>query len=447
MKIHRFLDRFFHLHSRGTTVGREMVAGMTTFAAMSYIIVVNPMILSSTGMDKQGLLLATVLSAVVGTLIMALWANLPIALAPGMGTNIVFAQILVAQMGVSWQTGLSMVFLNALIFLALSLTRWRERIIAAFPEPIKLGMQCSIGAFVAYLGLKSAGLVVTVPGSIAGLGNLGDYAALLALAGIVATLVLVKWRIPGALLISIIAITIAGSFIHGVDGKVLTVWPEHLVAMPIFKTDLIGAFDFHGFLSKFHLLLPVTLYFLLSEFFAGTATLFGVTRRANLLTASGNLPDARAAFASDALASVVGAAVGTSTVTAYVESVAGVEAGGRTGLVGVTVALLFGLSLFFAPLITIVPVQATAPVLVLVGFLMMEGLREIDLSRFDTSLPPLLMTLVTVWTSDLMVGMAFGCFAYTLLVAVRQRPQRVTLAVLALDAVFVLYLVLRNSIN
>ncbi|AEK64143.1 Xanthine/uracil/thiamine/ascorbate permease family protein [Collimonas fungivorans Ter331] len=447
MRIHRFLDRFFHLHGRGTTAGREMIAGMTTFAAMSYIIVVNPMILSSTGMDKQSLLLATVVSAAVGTLIMALWANLPIALAPGMGTNIVFAQILVGQMGVSWQTGLTMVFLNALIFLGLSLTRWRERIIAAFPEPIKLGMQCSIGAFVAYLGLKSAGLVVAVPGSVAGLGNLGDHAALLALGGIVATPLLVRWRVPGALLISIVAITIAGSFIHGADGKVLTLWPEHMAAVPTIKTDLIGAFDFHQFLSKFHLLLPVTLYFLLSEFFAGTATLFGVTRRANLLTASGNLPDARAAFASDALASVVGAAVGTSTVTAYVESVAGVESGGRTGLVGVTVAVLFALSLFLAPLITIVPVQATAPALVLVGFLMMEGLREIDLLRLDASIPPLLMTLVTVLTTDLMVGMAFGCFAYTLLVAALRRQQKVTLAMLALDAVFVLYLVLRNSIN
>ncbi|SFI38071.1 putative MFS transporter, AGZA family, xanthine/uracil permease [Collimonas sp. OK307] len=444
--MNRFLDRIFELHSRGTSAGREMLAGLTTFAAMSYIIVVNPMILSATGMDKQSLLLATVVAAALGTLVMAFWANLPIAMAPGMGTNIVFAQVLVGQMGVSWQTGLTMVFMNAVIFLILSLTKWRSAIIAAFPVPIKLGIQCSIGAFVAWLGLKNAGLIVAAPGSLITFGKLSDHGALLALAGIIATPMLMARRVPAALLVSIIAITIAGSFIHGTDGRLLTVWPDHLLVAPHFKTDLIGAFDLHQFVSKFYLLLPITLYFLLSEFFAGTATLFGVSRRANLLDSSGQLPNARAAFASDALASVIGAAVGTSTVTAYVESVTGVEAGGRTGLTGVVVALLFALSLFLAPLIAVVPMQATAPVLVLVGMLMMEGLCEIDVKRPEASLPPLLMTLVTVCTAELMVGMALGCFAYTLIVAAQPRQRKLTFAVLCLNAVFVLYLILRNSI-
>jgi len=205
------------------------------------------------------------------------------------------------------------------------------------------------------------------------------------------------------------------------------------------------AFDFHEFFTKFLLLLPVTLYFLLSEFFSGTATLFAVTRRANLMTA-GEMPNAKAAFASDALSSIVGAAVGTSTVTAYVESVAGVEAGGRTGLSGVVVAGLFVLALFFGPLIEIIPAQATAPALVLVGLLMMEGLAGLDLTQPEATLPPLSMVLFTVCTGDLMVGLSVGCFVYTLTTAALGQWAKITPMVVGLDAAFVIFLVLRNTI-
>jgi AGZA family xanthine/uracil permease-like MFS transporter len=439
------IKTFFDIERRGSTIKRELVAGLTTFAAMSYIVIVNPLILSSTGMDRGALLLATVISAAVGTLVMALWANLPIALAPGMGSNIVFAQVLVAQMGVSWKTGLAMVFLNAVLFLLVSLTRWREKIIRAFPASIKLGIQCSIGIFIAYLGLKNGGLVVADHHSFIAFAKLSDPAVLLVFVGIVLTPVLIVLRLPGAFVLSILGITLAGLFVHHADGQVVTRWPEHLVALPAVSSTLFLAFDFREFFRKFLLLLPVTLYFLLSEFFSGTATLFAVTRRANLMTA-GEMPNAKAAFASDALSSIIGAAVGTSTVTAYVESVAGVEAGGRTGLSGVVVAGLIVLSLFFGPLIEVIPLQATAPALVLVGLLMMEGLAGLDLRQPEATLPPLSMLLFTVCTGDLMVGLSVGCFVHTLITAALGQWAKITPMVVGLDAAFVVFLVLRNAI-
>ncbi len=446
LRVRHRLESFFQMKSRGTTVGRELIAGATTFAAMSYIIVVNPLILSSTGMSRPGLLLATVLSAVIGTLIMALWANLPIAMAPGMGTNIVFAQVLVAQMGISWQAGLAMVFLNGVIFAALSLTRWRQVIVASFPEPIKLGMQCSIGIFVGYLGLKNGGLIIAEANGAIAFANLTDPTVLLATAGIVLTPLLVVMRVPGALLISIFAITLAGHFIQDAHGVYLTATPTDWFAVPSLDSDVFMALDFRQFFRQFLTLLPVTLYFLLSEFFSGTSTLVGVSRRAGLMNADGQIPRARAAFTSDAMASVIGAVAGTSTVTAYVESVAGIEAGGRTGLVGVAVAALFALSLFFAPLIAVVPLLATAPALVLVGILMLEGLADIDPSRPDCTLPPLFMVIVTACTGDLMVGLALGALVYTLVLVALRDWARIRPMLLLLDAVLGIYLVLRGYV-
>lgn len=437
-------DRYFQLRARGTTPAREAVAGCTTFAAMSYIIVVNPLILSAAGMDRNGLFLATIVSAMVGTLVMALWANLPIALAPGMGTNIVFAQVLVGQMGVPWQTGLAMVLLNALVFLALSLTRWRARIVAAFPEPVKLGMQCSIGVFIAWLGLRSGGLLVADSATLVAFSRLHEGAAWLTLGGILFTAMLLARRVPGAFLLTIFAVTALGLFVKDGGGRPLTVLPASWSGIPAFHGDLLFALDLRGFFTHFMLLLPVTLYFLLIEFFSGTATMFGVIRAAGLLTTTGDLPRARAAFAADALGSVIGAAAGTSTVTAFVESVAGVEAGARTGLSGVVVAALFGLALLFGPILTAIPACATAPVLVMVGVCMLDGLRGLDTSAPEHCLPPLLMLLVTACCADLMVALALGCFVYTLMLLAKRRWPGAM--VIGLDAVFVLYLALRGAI-
>jgi len=440
-------QRFFGLRTRGTTVRRELLAGATTFAAMSYIMVVNPLILSSTGMSRSGLLLATVLATVVGTLVMALWANLPIALAPGMGSNIVFAQILVNQMGVTWQAGLAMVFLNALIFMILSLTRWRQIIIQSFPEPIKLGMQCSIGIFIAYLGLKSGGVITADSAANIGFAQFTNPAVMVVTIGIVATPCLIALRVPGAFLISIIGITIAGMFIPDGHGHTLTTLPSHFFAVPTLSSDLMFKLDFRQFFHQFIVLLPLTLYFLLGEFFAGTSTMLAVCRRAGLVQPNGEIMSARAAFTSDALASVVGAIAGTSTTTAYAESITGVEAGGRTGLVGVVVAVLFLVALIASPLITAIPVQATAPTLVLVGILMMEGLRDIEVEHTGSALPPLLMVVVTACTGDMMVGLALGSFVYTAVLIARRDWARLTPVLFGVNAVLVLFLVVRGLVS
>ncbi len=439
------LGRYFGVRASGSSLSREFVAGITTFGAMSYIIVVNPLILSAAGVDRHALIATTVIASALGTLIMALWARLPIALAPGMGSNIVFAQVVVLQLGASYATALTMVLTGAAAMLALSLSRWRAKIVVGLPPSIRLGIQCAIGLFVAYLGMKNGGLVVDRHGSPA-FGDLGDPAVLLALAGVLVTPMLLARKVPAALLLSIAAVTLLGLFVHGADGRAITPWPERVFDWPRLPTELLFAFDFHAFARQFLVLFPITLYFFLSDFFSATATLVGVTRRGRMMTPDGDIPNARRAYAADGLASVVGAAVGSSTVVAYVESAAGIEAGGRTGLTALVVAVLFGLAWFAWPLIAIVPAQATAPALVMVGLLMLEDLSELDTSSAENFMPPLLTLLVTAVTTDLMLGMAAGLFSYTLIVIALGRRALVTPVLLSLDAAFSLYIVLMRHV-
>ncbi|CAN5469301.1 NCS2 family permease [soil metagenome] len=440
------IDRFFNIQASGSTVGRECVAGLTTFGAMSYIVAVNPQILSAAGIDRHALIATTIIASALGSLLMALWARLPIALAPGMGSNIVFAQVVVVQLGMSYQVAFTMVFIGALLMTALSLSRWREKLVFGLPSSIKLGIQCAIGIFIAWLGLRSAGIVVTTDGRVA-VGDLSDPAVLLAMAGILITPVLVARRIPAALLISIVSITVIGLVLPSASGHAITPMPDQLFDWPRLPTELFWAFDFREFASHFWLVLPITLYFFISDFFSATATLVGVTRRGKLMTADGQIPNARQAYGADGIASVIGAVVGTSTVVAYVESAAGIEAGGRTGLTALVVAILFALAWFAWPLIAIVPPQATAPALVMVGLLMLEDLRDIDATSAENTVPPLLTMLVTAVTTDLMFGMAAGLFSYTLLVAGLGRRRLVTPTLLVLDAAFVLYLVLMRHVG
>jgi AGZA family xanthine/uracil permease-like MFS transporter len=305
-------------------------------------------------------------------------------------------------------------------------------------------MQCSLGVFIAWLGLRSGGLLVGDAGALVAFSKLHDSASWLTLFGILFTAMLLACRVRGAFLVTILVVTVLGLFVHDASGRALTSLPAAWFGLPVLNSSLLFALDFHGFFSRFAVLLPVTLYFLLIEFFSGTATMFGVIRAAGLLQKNGDLPRARAAFASDAMGSVIGAVAGTSTVTAFVESVAGVEAGGRSGLTGVVVAALFGLTLFFGPLLTAIPACATAPVLVMVGLCMLEGLRDLDMSTPENYLPPLIMLLLTACCADLMVALALGCFAYTLMALAQRRWPGAMM--LGLDAVFVLYLALRGAI-
>lgn len=435
------LGRYFGVRASGSTIGREWVAGLTTFGAMSYIIAVNPMILSAAGMDRHALIATTIIASVIGSLLMALWARLPIALAPGMGSNIIFAQVVVLHLGVSYQTAFTMVLVGAVLMLALGLSRWREKVVLGIPPPIRLGIQCAIGLFVAYLGLKSGGLVVVRDGSTA-FGNLADPAVLLTAIGVLILPAMMAARVPAALLLSIVAFTIVGFFVTSAGGKPVTQAPERLMDWPRLPVELFFAFNFGEFFQKFFVVLPITLYFFISDFFAATATLIGVTRRGKLMTPEGDIPNARRAYAADGLASVIGAAAGTSTVVTYVESAAGIEAGGRTGLTALVVAGFFALAWFFWPAIAIVPPQATAPALVMVGLLMMEDLRDIDTSSPELCVPPLLTVLITVVATDLMLGMAAGLFSYTLLMVALRRARELKPVLLGLDAAFVLYIVL-----
>ena len=436
-------DRF-GLRRAGSTPLGEIIAGITTFGAMSYIVAVNPAILATTGADRHDLVIVTALAACVGTLLMALLARLPIALAPGMGSNIVFAQIVVVRMGLSYGTALAMVLIGGILFLALSVSRWRSRMVDGFPDGIRIGMQCGLGLFIATIGLHGGGLVVAGHHGPA-FGDLRMPAVLLVFAGLLATTMLLMRRVPAALLLSIAGLTIAGLFVPLPSGGMVTPMPVHVVSLPVVPRHLLFAWDFREFFAHFFLVLPITFYFFLSDFFSATATLIAVTRRAGLLDAEGRILNGRRAYLADGLASIIGSALGSPTVVAYVESAAGVESGGRTALTGLVVAFLFFCAIFFWPLLAIIPPQATAPALVVVGLLMMQGFAQLAVDRLEESIPAVLILLITVTTSDLMMGICTGCFAYTLMMLARGAWRSLFPVMYAVDAVLVFYIFLSRA--
>jgi len=423
---------------------RELVAGLTTFGAVSYVIVVNPAIVSPAGPDVHSLIVVTALVSMLGTLIMALLADLPVALAPGMGMNAVFAQTMVIRMGVPYSTALVVIFISGVLFLILAVTRWRARIMQGFPEPVLIGMQGGLGLFIAYLGLANGGLVVN---SAQGpqFGSLHDPVVLLVTAGALITPVLLAARIPAALLLSIAATAAAGLFIHHAGGKPMTALPTQYFDLPRIPHELFFNLDFGDYFRNIGKLLPITFYFLISGFFYTGSTLITVLRRANMVGGNGRIIYERRAYSTDALASAVGALLGSCQVGAYVESAAGVEAGGRTGLTAMVVAALFAVSLVAWPLIGAIPTEATAPALLITGILMLDIVATIDTSKPEGMVPPLLMMLVAVVTSDLMMSLCLGCFVYTLIVVARRQWQALTPMVIGLDAILGVYLVLMNA--
>ncbi|ACI50252.1 Xanthine/uracil/vitamin C permease [Gluconacetobacter diazotrophicus PA1 5] len=448
--VRGWIDRTFHVTRRGSTLARELVAGLTTFGAMAYIMIVNPAIMALAGLDRHDMIMTTIAASVCGSLLMALMANLPIALAPAMSSNLVFAQVVVVQMGVKPSVAFTMVLIGGLAFVALSLTRWRQRIVMGFPIPVRNGIHCAIGAFIAHIGMVSGGLAV---GGAQGFsfGSLHDPAVLLGLAGLFLAATLQMLRVPAGMLLSIVAVTVAGCFVRHPGGHPVTTLPAAWLEWPHYPTNMLFPFDFHGFLSHIGIVLPVTIYFFLGDFFDATGTMMAVTRRAGLTVEDGQPLLGRAAFAADGTASVIGSVLGTSTVSAYLESLVGAEAGGRTGLVGVTVALLFLLSSVLWPVITAVPAVATAPVLVLVGLGMLSDMGRSGAQSGDGDvggvLAPLLMVLVTVMTGNFMVSLALGLLLYTVLAVAGRRWAEVTPILLALDAVFVVYLVLASGMG
>jgi len=434
----RLLDRLSPMPGvAGTTsLRREIVAGLTTFGAMGYVVVVNPHILSATGADPHALIVITALAAMAGSLLMGLIGRLPIALAPAMGSNVVFAQVAAAGSGVSYDTALVMVLVGGVMFTLFSATRLREHLVIGFPDAVRIGLQCGLGLFIAAIGLRNGGLI----GTGGHFGDLRQPAVLLSALAVIATPVLMVLRVPAALLVSIVVITVFGLVVPGANGKMLTHLPAHMLQVPPWPTDYVMAFDFHAFLRQLPLALPLAGYFFLGDFFSATATLIGVTRRASLMDAQGRMPNARAAYLADGIASLVGACLGSSTVAAYVESATGVESGGRTGLTALVVAGLFGLSTFCWPLIAAIPAQATAPALVMVGVLMMDGIRHLDHTRLENVVSAVLILLLTVATGNLVVGLSAGCFSYTLMaLALRIRVAPILLLT---DGLLIAYLIL-----
>jgi len=434
------IERFFKLREHETSISREIVAGLTTFAAMAYILAVNPSILSTTGMDKGALITATAVSSAVMTTVMALATNYPIALAPGMGLNAFFAFTICGVKGVPWNAALGLVFYSGLIFMMLSITGLRQKLIAAIPLELKLAITAGIGFFIAFIGLKNGGVVVGNPATLVSFGDLSKPGPLLVVAGIIFTAILVTRKIPGAIILTIAAITIVGLLIPSPDGKgMLTPTPSAILNLPASLEPTFLKLDLFYLWSHFFTALPLVLAILFVDLFDNMGTLIGVSKRAGALDQQGNLPRIGRALMADAGAAMFGSLLGTSTVTSYIESAAGVEAGGRTGLTVIATACFFLLSLVLTPLILVVPAVATAPALVIVGAFMMQGLTELDLNDFSKAAPAFVTILAMPLAFSISEGIAFGLLTHVGVKVGSGKAQEVNLVTYILAVLFVLH--------
>lgn len=434
------LARWFKLSALGSTVPRELQAGLTTFAAMAYILAVNPLILADTGMDRAALVTVTALTAAVSTALMALLTNFPLALAPGMGINAFFTYTICLGAGVRWQEALGMVFVNGVIFLLLSVSGVREKIVRAIPYPLKLAITCGIGLFIAFIGLKNGGVIVDHPATFVTHGDFASGPVALCLAGVALTLVLVARRVPGAIILGIVATTLVGLLVpDGAGGRVTTL-PGSWFSVPASPAPVFFKLEF-GFLSSwtaFQTALPLILTLLLVDMFDNIGTLIGVTKRAGLLDADGNLPKAGRALVADSFAAILSSLFGTSTVVSYIESASGVEAGGRSGLTALTTAVLMLLALFLTPLILAVPAAATAPALVVVGIFMLQSFTEIKMEDFRTAAPVALILIGIPLTFSIAEGIGLGLIAAALLALTTGRGRAFPIAGYVIAAVFFL---------
>ena len=434
------LTRLYRLPENGTTVGRELQAGATTFAAMAYILAVNPAILAAAGMPQPALITVTALTAAISTLLMGWMTNFPLALAPGMGINAYFAFTICLGLGVSWQSALGLVFVNGCIFLALSVTGIREKIIAAIPHALKLAITCGIGLFIAFIGLKNGGLVIASPATFVTHGDFGAPPVLLCLGGILFTAVLVARRVPGAIMLSILAVTAVGLVVPNGAGGTVTRLPASLFSLPASPAPTFLQLNFDLLVNDLAKALPIILTLLLVDMFDNIGTLIGVTQRAGLLGPDGKLPKAGRALVADSLAAILSSLLGTSTVVSYIESASGVEAGGRTGLTGATVAVLFLLALFLTPVILAIPAAATAPALVIVGVFMFQSVAQLKLDDFAGVVPVFLIIVGIPLSFSIAEGIGLGLIAYAVLMLATGRGRQAPALTYVLAAVFALHL-------
>lgn len=429
-----FFEKQFRLKEHHTDTKTELLAGVTTFMTMAYILVVNPLILSNAGMDFGAVFTATAISSIIATLVMAFYANYPFALAPGMGLNAFFAYGIVLGMGYSWQMALAAVFIEGIIFILLTIFNIREAIVKAIPLNLKHAVSVGIGLFIAFIGLKNAGVVIPFEATIITLGDMTSPGAIMALIGLVITGVLLAKGIRGALLIGIFATTLIGIPLG------LTQLPSNLISAPPSIAPVFLQFDFSRLFSLDMLIILFTLLFV--DLFDTLGTLVGVASKADMLDETGNLPKAKQALFADAVGTTVGACLGTSTVTTYVESAAGVAEGGRTGLTALSTAGMFVVALFLSPLFLMIPGAATAPALVLVGLFMMSPIRKIDLDDYTEALPAFLTIIMMPLTFSIAEGIVFGMVSYTALKIFTGKIKDVSIIMIVLSLLFVIHLAL-----
>jgi AGZA family xanthine/uracil permease-like MFS transporter len=425
------IDRYFKISERNSTIASEIRAGLTTFLTMAYILFVNPSILSATGMPAQDVAIATALASAIATLIMGLYANFPFALAPGMGLNAYFTYGVVLGMGIPWQVALTAVFIEGLLFMALAMSGLRTRMINAIPNSLKIATMTGIGLFLAIIGFANAKLTMDHPATLVTLGSLSDPMTLMALLGILVMGGLLIRRVKGAVLIGIAVITV----IAWASG--LSPAPEQIFSVPTLPEETLFALDFDQIFTA--TLLTVIIAFFFVDIFDTAGTLLGVGRLAGFLDDKGHLPGSERAFLSDGAGTTVGALLGTSTVTSYIESAAGVEEGGRTGLTAVVVSLMFFAALFFTPLFTAVPAMATAPALIVVGALMMKGAKDLDWTQMEDAIPAFLTIVAMPFTYSIAHGITLGIISYVLLRVVTLRLREINPVMGVLTVLLLLY--------
>lgn len=431
------MENFFKLKENNTNVKTEVVAGITTFMTMAYILAVNPLILAETGMDPGGVFTATALAATIATLIMALYAKYPFGLAPGMGLNAFFTYSVVMRMGKSWEFALTAVLIEGIIFVLLSFINVREAIFNSIPVNLKNAVSAGIGLFVAFIGLAGSGIIVAGSGTLLGLGDLTSGAPVVCIIGLAVTGLLLAKNVKGALLIGILVSTLVGIPLG------VTIIPENfssILSLPPSVKDV--AFKFVGFNEIFSLdMLIVVFTFLFVDIFDTVGTLAGVASKADMLDEDGKLPRVGKALMADAVGTIAGACLGTSTVTTFVESASGVAEGGRTGLTALSTAGMFALALFFAPLFTMIPAAATAPALIIVGLFMISSISKIDFSDFTEAIPAFLTITMMPFAYSIAEGIVFGMVSYVLLKAITGRFKEISLTMWILSFLFIVRII------
>ncbi|MGL4722407.1 MAG: NCS2 family permease [Desulfovibrionaceae bacterium] len=430
--MRQYIERVFHLKKNNTSIKKESLAGITTFMAMSYILIVQPTLMKAAGMPIESVAVATAVISAIATFAMGIYTKYPFALAPGMGTNIFFAFTLVAGGIFTWQQGMAIVFLSGLLFFIMTVFGFRETIANFLPLPIKLGIGSSVGIFLIYLGLKSAGFMVfTADGP--SLGNVSSPTVLLAIIGFLFTLILQLKNITGALLLGIIFITIIGIPLG------ITTVPTSFFVVPPSINPVLFQLDFTGLLKPETI--PFLFVFFIGDFFNTLGTLLGVSSKGGFLDEKGNLPNIEKPFLVDALSTMAGSFVGMTTVTTYVESASGVSAGGKTGLTSVFTALCFFLAIFITPVVLMIPSIATAPCLVIIGIMLLDELRHVNFGILDDTIAPLSMLTITAFTASMSNGIAIGILLYTFVKIVRGEVKEIHYGLYILCFVLLYYLI------